>query len=288
MRKYELMATQFVVKIKDSKAKTSSVFKIDKYGKRIINKRTKAYKLVNNEIENLLSNYTKSTAKNIIVSYNKILDSNNLHIYKDIIRFIFTPQYKTINKAYKERLSKRTNNAIFIKNGQDLINLAYSYIQSYDYKKISVGLAILTGRRTSEILKTAKFTKVDKSHIYFEGQLKHESSEGYVIPVLGNSSEIIKALENLRIIKHYKSIESVNENASGELNRFIKKHLSKWNKSLKMHDLRRFYNYVCYHHVFTSEAKQNERQTFEGFTMKILGHQNIGSGQSYRVLEVEM
>lgn len=288
MRKYELMATQFMVKIKDSKANTSNVFKINKHGKRIINKRTKAYKLVSNEIEKLLSSYTKSTAKNIIVIYNKVLDNNNLHIYKDMIRFIFTPQYQAINKAYKEKLSRRTNNAIFIKNGQGLIDLAYSYIESYDYKKISIGLAILTGRRTSEILKTAKFTKVDKSHIYFEGQLKHESSEGYVIPVLGKSDKIIKALENLRIIKHYKSIESVNENASGELNKFIKKQLSEWHKSLKMHDLRRFYNYVCYYYVFTNEAKQNERQTFEGFTMKILGHQNIGSGQSYRVLEVEM
>jgi hypothetical protein len=89
-------------------------------------------------------------------------------------------------------------------------------------------------------------------------------------------------------MKSYNSIEEVNFREASVLNKSVKQLLKKWSKTLKMHDLRRVYAFVCYHYVFNKEAKENGRQTFDGYTMEILGHKIIKSGESYRILEVEM
>lgn len=288
MTKYETLAASFINKIKTKNHNTSKVFRLNKQGNRVVNKRTGIYILIKKEVNFLLEKYSKQSVKDIIGIYNKSLISNDLIIQKNVLKTIFMPYYIEINNEYKASIEHRTNNAILIKNGQQLIDLAVEYISTYDYKKITIGLAILTGRRTSEILKTASFKVIDNAHIQFTGQLKQNNSKAYTIPVLCDSGKIVEALDNLRIIKAYDTIKSVNSKESSLLNQMVKKNLKVWHVGLKMHDLRRFYAYVCYHYKFYNESKQGNRQTFDGYTMEILGHKIIKSGQAYRTLEVKM
>lgn len=288
MENYKILAARFIIEIEQKNPPLNRIFSINDKGKRVLNDKTKAVKLVKNEIKNLLSRYGKNTVKNILGVYNKELKINGLDMYIEIFKTTFMPFYIEINNAYKMDLERKTNNATLLKNGNELIKLAYNFIQSYDYIKITIGLAILTGRRTSEILKTANFEFIDSSHVFFTGQIKQNDNLGYKIPVLFDAKIIIESLEKLRIMKSYNSIEEVNFREASVLNKSVKQLLKKWSKTLKMHDLRRVYAFVCYHYVFNKEAKENGRQTFDGYTMEILGHKIIKSGESYRILEVEM
>lgn len=288
MKRYNVLASNFVRSLDGVKIDNSKIFRIDSKGNRVINRRTKIYKMVSSEIGNLLKTYTKQTVKNIIGVYNKALISSDLEIVGKLFKAVYTPQYMGISKEYKERLEQRTNNAIFICGGAEIINMAVDFIQTYDYKKISIGLAILTGRRTAEILHTANFKALSDDYVFFTGQLKQNDNNGYSIPVLCHSQLVVKALENLRILRSYKSINHVNLKDAKPLNQSVKKYLNDYCESLTMHDLRRFYAYVCYHYRFHSDAKKGNRQTFDGYTKEILGHRILKSGESYKVLEVEM
>lgn len=288
MKRYNVLASAFVRSLDGVKIDNSKIFRIDSKGNRVINKRTKIYKMVSSEIDNLLKTYTKQTVKNIIGVYNKVLINSDLEIVSKLFKAVYTPQYMGIAKEYKERLEQRTNNAIFIRGGAEIIDMAVNFIQTYDYKKISIGLAILTGRRTAEILHTANFKALNDDYVFFTGQLKQNDNNGYSIPVLCNSQLVVKALENLRILRSYKSINHVNLKDAKPLNQSVKKYLNDYCKGLTMHDLRRFYAYVCYHYKFHSDAKKGNRQTFDGYTKEILGHRILKSGEAYKVLEVEM
>lgn len=288
MKRYEVLASNFVRSLDGVNISPSKVFRINKDGKKVPNKRLKIYRLVSFEINYLSLSYSKQTVKNIIGFYNKYLSINNLDTVGELFKYLYMSKYIEIAKEYKESLEHRTNNAILVRGGSEIIEMAVNFISSYDYKKISIGLAVLTGRRMAEILYTGKFDIVDNSHVFFTGQLKQNDNQGYEIPVLCDANLIIKALSNLRVLRSYKSIKNVNEKESGYLNKEVKKHFDKYSKGLSMHDLRRFYAYVCYHYNFHSEAKAENRQTFDGYTKQILGHKILKSGESYKVLEVEM
>lgn len=285
---YEILASDFISSLDGVNVESSKVFRIDSNGIRVPNKRLKLYRLVKSEIDSLLLKYSKQSVKDIIGVYHKKLSINNLTIVGMLFKNLYTSKYIEIAKEYKDSLEDRTNNAILVRGGSQIIEMAVDFISSYDYKKISIGLAVLTGRRMAEILYTGEFDAVDSNHVFFTGQLKQNDNQGYEIPVLCDANLIVKALSNLRVLRSYKSIKNVNEKESGYLNKEVKKHFDKYSKGLSMHDLRRFYAYVCYHYNFHLEAKAENRQTFDGYTKQILGHKILKSGESYKVLEVEM
>lgn len=289
MKSYKRLFNEFNKDNRLLRLNTSKVFKLDKKGNSVVNKRTKAYRECLKEVERLRdgnninkTKYSQTSIKTIITTYNKELRYRDLGIIAKVIRYIFNNDYIEINETYKDNLTSRTTNVLVISDGQEIINRGVEFLSLYDWKKLAIGLSILTGRRISEVLYSAKFEYVNDNHVRFTGQLKQKFKRGYVIQTLGNAKLICDALDKLRILKTFKSVKDVNYLASTKLSKEVKTLLG---KERKIHDLRGFYAYVTYH--LTKEGKSSN-MSFDGFTMANLGHLSIKSGESYRTYRVEM
>lgn len=69
---------------------------------------------------------------------------------------------------------------------------------------VSIALALVTGRRMSEIHATGSFTLVDETHVRFTGQLKKKDEyEGYVIPTLVPAKLVILGHEYIKALEKY-------------------------------------------------------------------------------------
>lgn len=98
-------------------------------------------------------------------------------------------------------LNKRQNEAIeiecrhLVEWAKDrLVNLPQD---SARYTEVAIAIAVLTGRRQSEIMSSAKFSGTDSdSRLMFSGQLKkhkNEMTQAYEIPVLANGANAVLA-----------------------------------------------------------------------------------------------
>ena len=88
MKYNEVLARNFVDKLLKSKIKIDRVFKLNSKGESVLNKRTKAYKIVRIELDFLLSKYSENGVKFILTEYNKQLKNSKLDIYCKIINFL--------------------------------------------------------------------------------------------------------------------------------------------------------------------------------------------------------
>lgn len=110
-----------------------------------------------------------------------------------------------VNKDSTETLKKKHDNRLRINPGW-IIEMATTIINKKDPSAIELGLALIavTGRRPTEIMKTARFTKARGNSVIFEGQLKmrdrhhFESVSGYRIPTLISGKSVISLLKKLR------------------------------------------------------------------------------------------
>ncbi|EKO3718764.1 hypothetical protein P0F08_002991 [Vibrio metschnikovii] len=125
------------------------------------------------------------------------------HLY-----YLFEPKGIATDKRkeqVKEALNEKHENVIKI-NGDHIKELATKILSEKDpsYTDLAVGLALATGRRANEIMKTASFKKSGERSLMFEGQLKthnrylFEEIGAYEIPCIVDSDLVIKGLKLLR------------------------------------------------------------------------------------------
>ncbi|MGI0120270.1 protelomerase family protein [Zooshikella sp. RANM57] len=124
------------------------------------------------------------------------------HLY-----YLFEPKGIAVDKRksqVKEALNEKHENVIKI-NGENIIKIAEKLLQNKsNYTDIAIGLALLTGRRANEIMKTAKCRVASDKTLFFDGQLKthnrylFETLGEYEIPCLTKPELVIKALKRLR------------------------------------------------------------------------------------------
>jgi len=126
----------------------------------------------------------------------KVIDPD--HRALDIVKFD-KETWVDINNAATDRIAER--NTKFISSPEIIVSRAIELISSFDWASIAAGLAVLTGRRSSEVLKTAKFEYKTKFSVIFSGSLKRKSEPidvVFEIPTLCEAELIIKAIANLR------------------------------------------------------------------------------------------
>ena len=167
----------------------------------------------NNEINpNTLSNYRSQVLKLIETRVNNEsvnYPDNKLKItfkqFYDSIQASFSDVRRTKTKTSNINLNNRSNHAIDIK-AASLISWAKSRLEnlpslSSQWQEVAIALMILTGRRQSEIMSSAKFEAIEgkANAVMFSGQLKRhkvESVEAYEIPILGNAAcEVINGIQ---------------------------------------------------------------------------------------------
>lgn len=148
-----------------------------------------------------------------------------------------------------------------------------------DWKRVSVSLAIVTGRRLAEVHRSfTKFEYIDESHVSFTGQLKAKGdaaeyfaqNPSYEIPVLVNAKLVCKAHQWLKDnSKVVDTSDAANRRYSGDLSDFVKVLKSKWDikhEFFTYKGLRAIYANVC-NQVFNGNDTDNEL-----YLAQILGH----------------
>jgi hypothetical protein len=116
----------------------------------------------------------------------------------------FTPeQWIAINNPIGQKAAERNENQQFITDPETIVQKAIALLDSREWSEIAAGIAVCTGRRVSEILKTAQFVKHSEYSVIFTGALKRHGEEtilSFEIPTLAPADSLVTALEKLRKI----------------------------------------------------------------------------------------
>lgn len=217
--------------------------------------------------------------------------------------------YLTKSKARKEaraktesvNLSKKSSN-VKVYNIPALLDLADKLLDDNSYTSVAWALALLTGRRSTEILLRGKLSKVSTNSVMFSGQLKKRKGTQkapYLIPTLAPADRIISALKRLRAMdevsvfrndSEYKAMDydqlnkAVNQRASGVLNAKAKRLMDDSNEVFK--------NTRGIYARHTSDTVRQSSPDWEGlnedeFLKAILGHESTDEVKHYRQVELK-
>lgn len=138
--------------------------------------------------------------------------------------YLFTPKQAMkiqIKKLAADALNEKLNSAVLI-NPEYIEKVALDLLDKDkpSVTELAVGIALATGRRVTEIMKTARFAIINDHTLLFTGQLKtknraiFEEVKPYKIPCLIEANIIIAALKKLR--KATANVELSYTNAIGE------------------------------------------------------------------------
>ena len=110
-----------------------------------------------------------------------------------------------INQPIDDQVANRNEHQTLLdpKAVNALVTRAVKLLASREWADIAAGLAVLTGRRSAEILATAQFEYKTPYSVTFTGALKRKGETqqlSFEIPTLAQAEYIIKALDKLRQI----------------------------------------------------------------------------------------
>ncbi len=167
-------------------------------------------------------------------------------------------------------------------------------IKSECFSQVTLGLILLTGRRPSEILKTAKFEVIDDQNVMFSGQLKTRDcptakTAPFPIPVLADVRLICEALKRLREMPEVKplaelEVKACNRKATA-LSQACDRHFGKLIKDCTPHELRAAYAQIC---LIYRRQDRHKRTDYEVYFAEILGHatDDLDTSKKYKKFEL--
>jgi len=113
----------------------------------------------------------------------------------------FTPdQWNDLRADSEERFARRLVEQQQITNPDALVRKAEELLKGKEWSQLALGITLATGRRLTEVLKTAKFSPKTASTLWFEGQLKTKDRvlPPYEIPTLVEARLVLDAVKRLR------------------------------------------------------------------------------------------
>jgi hypothetical protein len=222
---------------------------------------------------------------------------------------------KETNQIYNRHTKKRRERGFVSAN--DIICKAEELVDISTHKRVSygrlaIGLMVLTGRRDTEIVKTASFKKLSEGTqkhfeqaeklnlneddcVIFSGQLKTKESKNanldpYVIPVLGDVDTIIEALRKLREIKDCTKLtnDEVHSQVNPTLNESIKRvHFKGLLVNPSCSIMRKIYCAICQKWFYDENQSFKLEMSKQKYLASILGHteKDFGTANSYKDYE---
>jgi hypothetical protein len=186
-----------------------------------------------------------------------------------------------------------------------VLALAKQSLNADSYTQVAWGIALLTGRRSGEVLHFGTFTKIDQSTLLFEGQLKKRQgtqAEAYPIPVLADADLVLDAVKRLRAMpevavfkngtgKYYdeevkyselpkhKLTLAINQRTNGVLNDRAKRLMNDTNEVFK--NTRGIYARYTSDYI-RPVSKQWSGYNEDQFLKAILGHESTDEVKHYR------
>ncbi|MBD1908994.1 MULTISPECIES: protelomerase family protein [unclassified Leptolyngbya] len=112
-------------------------------------------------------------------------------------------EHFAINQQNQSNARDRQIHQQYLDNPDEIVATAVRLLDSPEWADITAGLAVLTGRRLNEVLKTAQFNVVSQWVVRFSGALKRQGEEVplvFDIPTLTTAKRVIQATERLRQI----------------------------------------------------------------------------------------
>jgi hypothetical protein len=122
------------------------------------------------------------------------------HFSLDYIGFS-TDEYTELNDDKQRSVAERNEDVKYIDNPDEIVAKAVRLLERPDWAEVAAGLAVLTGRRVSELLATAQFQKATKWSVTFTGALKRRGETqplSFEIPTLATADRVCKALAKIR------------------------------------------------------------------------------------------
>ncbi len=108
-------------------------------------------------------------------------------------------EWMEINSSAASATASRTTQ--FLASTEAIASQANQLLQSLIWSEVAAGLAVVTGRRVSEILKTAHFTFKSTHSVMFTGAVKRRQESvalNFEIPTLVEANTVIEAISKLR------------------------------------------------------------------------------------------
>ncbi|MDJ0596183.1 MAG: protelomerase family protein [Pleurocapsa sp. MO_226.B13] len=109
------------------------------------------------------------------------------------------PEWIEINSKASAKSTNRTTQ--FLADPDAIAHRAHQLLQSRLWSEVAAGLAVVTGRRVSEVLKTAEFTFKSPYSVVFTGAVKRRDEAlplTFEIPTLVPANTVIDAIALLR------------------------------------------------------------------------------------------
>lgn len=126
----------------------------------------------------------------------KVIDPD--HPALNIVKFE-KETWVEINNTDTDRIAQRDTQ--FLSNPQIIVERAIELINSYQWSEIAAGLAVVTGRRCTEVIKTAQFQYQTDYIVSFSGSLKRRGEPTlcvFDIPTLCKAELVIDGITRLR------------------------------------------------------------------------------------------
>lgn len=190
-----------------------------------------------------------------------------------------------LQKQSAAALEAKSVQSVSVQEASDLnskckATLRYTGSNPFD---IAAALALLTGRRTIELFKTAQFAAVCENAVLFTGQAKKghlAEAIAYEIPVLAPPSLLNAALSRLRTLKECSALTNreVNLRYANSCNAAARRLLG---SKHHFHDLRAMYAVIAHNCCLP------HRYSLNAFVAKVLGHASLGSSLHYCCTHVE-
>jgi telomere resolvase len=112
-------------------------------------------------------------------------------------------EWAALNALSEAKLEERQRNQQLLEKPQVLVARAEQLLRSDRWDDLVTGLAVVSGRRLTELLKTGRFFPHTASTVIFDGQLKRRDLDlkPYEIPVLVPAEVVLSAWRKLRALE---------------------------------------------------------------------------------------
>jgi integrase len=189
----------------------------------------------------------------------------------------YRADYKT--KVWEEQKNLKPLDA------EAMISRAEELLKSQSYITVALGLMLLSGRRSTEILKTAEFEYATENSVIFSGQLKTKGSENaqtapYEIPLLTSSDRFLAGFQRLRSLRDFSDMtnDQINNTCAKGLSIQVKKQFGHLIKGVATKDLRAAYATIAESLYNTPSCSSDV------FFATVLGHStdDLNTAQSYK------
>jgi hypothetical protein len=109
-------------------------------------------------------------------------------------------EYTHINDLKQGRVAERNERVQFLDRPDEIVSRAVELLDRPDWADVAAGLAVLTGRRSAELLSTANFEVVSQRSLIFTGAVKRRGEKGlaFEIPTLTDANRVVDAIALLR------------------------------------------------------------------------------------------